>query len=78
MACEKPGFINVDELMPKASIDDVCRPGGIWVLADSPYRSLAYNQAITSALGDYQLSGTPMADVNLSFNPLRFVTVWAR
>jgi hypothetical protein len=40
----------------------------------SPYRSLAFNQPITSTLGDYQLSGTPMADVNFSFHPARFVT----
>lgn len=40
----------------------------------SPYRSLAYNQPITSTLGNYQLSGAPMADLNFSFNPARFAT----
>ena len=40
----------------------------------SPYRSLAYNEPITSSLGDYQLSGTPMADLNVSFHPARFLT----
>lgn len=40
----------------------------------SPYRSLAFNQPITSSLGDYQLSGAPMADLNVSFHPARFAT----
>jgi hypothetical protein len=40
----------------------------------SPYRSLAYNQPITSTLGNYQLSGAPMVDLNFSFNPARFAT----
>jgi hypothetical protein len=40
----------------------------------SPYRSLAYHQPITSALGDYQLSGAPMADIHLAFQPARWLT----
>jgi hypothetical protein len=40
----------------------------------SPYRSLAYRDAVTSTLGDYQLSGAPMADLQLSFFPARLVS----
>jgi len=40
----------------------------------SPYRSLAYNQPITSSLGDYRLSGAPMADIQFAFFPARAAT----
>jgi hypothetical protein len=46
----------------------------VFIGVGSPYRSLAYNQPITSTLGNYQLSGAPMADLNFSFNPARFAT----
>jgi len=40
----------------------------------SPYRSLAYNEPVTSSLGDYQLSGAAMADINVAFHPARLLT----
>jgi hypothetical protein len=46
----------------------------VFVGVGSPYRSLAYRDAVTSTLGDYQLSGAPMADVALSFFPARLVS----
>ena len=44
----------------------------------SPYRNLAYDSAITPSLGDYQLSGAPMLDLNIAFHPARpFTDGWA-
>lgn len=44
----------------------------------SPYRNLAYSGAITPSLGDYQLSGAPMFDLNVAFHPARpFTDGWA-
>ena len=40
----------------------------------SPYRSLAYREPLTQTLGDYQLSGTPLADLQLAFFPARLAT----
>jgi hypothetical protein len=40
----------------------------------SPYRSLSYSQPVTTSLGDYQLSGAPMLDVNVAFQPARLLT----
>jgi hypothetical protein len=40
----------------------------------SPYRSLAYREPVTSSLGDYQLSGAAMADINVAFHPARLAT----
>jgi hypothetical protein len=37
----------------------------------SPYRNLAYSSPITSSLGNYQMSGAPMLDLNLVFFPAR-------
>jgi hypothetical protein len=43
----------------------------------SPYRSLAYINPITSSLGDYRLSGSPMIDLNVAFHPARpFTNGW--
>jgi hypothetical protein len=44
----------------------------------SPYRNLAYDSPITSSLGDYQLAGAPMLDLNVAFHPARpFTDGWA-
>ena len=40
----------------------------------SPYRNLAYSTPITSSLGDYQLSGAPMLDLNVTYFPARAFT----
>jgi hypothetical protein len=40
----------------------------------SPYRSLSYHEPVTSNLGNYQLSGAPMAEINVAFHPGRFAT----
>ncbi|HKP61003.1 MAG TPA: hypothetical protein VJV78_29940 [Polyangiales bacterium] len=40
----------------------------------SPYRNLSYDSPITSSLGDYQLPGAPMLDLNVQFHPARLVT----
>jgi hypothetical protein len=40
----------------------------------SPYRNLAYSTPITSSLGDYQLSGAPMLDLNVVYFPARAFT----
>lgn len=53
------------------------RPGealSAFIGVGSPYRSLAYKDALTQSLGDYQLSGTPLADLQLAFYPGRFAT----
>jgi hypothetical protein len=50
----------------------------IFVGVGSPYRSFVYNDPITSTLGDYQLSGVPMFDLNLAYYPARgFTQGWA-
>ncbi len=44
----------------------------------SPYRSLAYSDAISSSLGDYQLGGAPMLDLAAEYYPGRhFTQGWA-
>jgi hypothetical protein len=44
----------------------------------SPYRNLAFENPITPSLGDYQLAGAPMLDLNLAFHPARpFTDGWA-
>ena len=44
----------------------------------SPYRNLAYSNPITPSLGDYQLGGAPMFDLNLAFHPAKtFTDGWA-
>lgn len=40
----------------------------------SPYRALAYNDPLTTSLGNYRLSGTPMAELNAAFHPARLYT----
>jgi len=53
------------------------RPGEalrVFVGVGSPYRSLAYSEAVTQNLGDYQLSGTPLADLQLALFPMRLTT----
>jgi hypothetical protein len=40
----------------------------------SPYRSFVYSDPITSSLGDYQLSGVPMFDMNVAYYPMRAFT----
>ncbi|MET0388931.1 MAG: hypothetical protein ABW321_23360 [Polyangiales bacterium] len=40
----------------------------------TPYRSLAYNDAVSQVLGDYRLNGAPMIDLGLNLHPLRFMT----
>jgi hypothetical protein len=40
----------------------------------SPYRSLAYSDPLSEALGDYQLAGAPMVDLTLSYYPGRHFT----
>ena len=40
----------------------------------SPYRSLSYREPLTKSLGDYQLSGAPMVDINVAFHPARLAT----
>lgn len=44
----------------------------------SPYRSFAYNDAVTDGLGDHQLGGVPMFDLGLVYFPGRpFTDGWA-
>lgn len=40
----------------------------------SPYRALSYNDPFTPSLGNYRLSGTPMAEINAAFHPARLFT----
>jgi hypothetical protein len=40
----------------------------------SPYRRLAYSDPFTSSLGDYQLAGMPMLDLNIVYYPARSFT----
>jgi hypothetical protein len=40
----------------------------------SPYRSLSYQDPITSTLGDYRLNGAPVADLYFELHPARFVS----
>jgi len=44
----------------------------MFVGVGSPYRSLSYQDAVSSGLGDYRLNAAPVADVAVSFFPGRF------
>lgn len=44
----------------------------VFVGVGSPYRSLSYEDPITSSLGDYRLNAAPVGDVYISFFPGRF------
>lgn len=46
----------------------------VFVGVGSPFRSLAYEDPITPALGDYRLNAAPVADVSVSVYPGRFAT----
>lgn len=68
----------VDRASPEpAANDDAAQRGEalrIFAGMGSPFRSLAYRDAVTPALGDYQLSGAPLADLYAELHPARFVT----
>jgi hypothetical protein len=50
----------------------------MFVGVGSPFRSFSYSDPISSTLGDYQLSGVPMFDLNLTYYPARgFTDSWA-
>jgi hypothetical protein len=62
--------------------DTTLRPGRgdslrAFIGVGSTYRSLAFSDAITTSLGDYQLSGAPLVDINVAFYPARpFTDAW--
>lgn len=72
------GQREVDQASEQPSIDgsaagsrDVLRA---FVGIGSPFRSLSYRQPVSATLGDYRLSGAPMADVRLAFYPGRLAS----
>lgn len=73
-----PGAARADSLADDGSRKKRPQSMQMFVGIGSPYRSFAYSDPITSTLGDYQLSGVPMFDLNLGYYPARaFTDGWA-